>query len=294
MNKEQARQLAELLARLVADGEITEDQAVQIYQATAGNAGLLDEALPLPPYEGIRKIAAEEDDDRPIWLLLAGALGLAAGAGLAAHVDRTSQLRRIGAVDTLQTQHSAQARALSNALARRQISVSAYQAGLRRLNNQHMSAAGALGAGTRYAATGAAIAEQATLQAAFLQRFADTIAGRILAAAAGLDALGDPFSAAYLAERAGQYGGIIRAIYFQMFELYRQIDDGTGWIVRYIARDDDRTCSPCHYAQGFYLPNTGPYPGQVCLGRHHCRCRRIVIYDPIRYAQLTSAGAPPP
>ena len=58
---------------------------------------------------------------------------------------------------------------------------------------------------------------------------------------------------------------------------------GDGYVVRYIAKDDDRTCSPCYEAErnGPYLPNDPrlPYPGEVCRGHGKCRCRHEVIYD---------------
>ena len=94
----------------------------------------------------------------------------------------------------------------------------------------------------------------------------------------------------YLAERAAQYGGIGRAIYFMSYEalgLPRQGDGSApGVVIRYVAIDDAGTCSPCHNAQGYYLPGQGPYPGQICLGRHHCRCRRETLYDPAMYFSL--------
>lgn len=295
MNPAQRRALADTLARLVADGELTEEQAITIYQLTVDDGTLLDNLLPLPPYEGITRPPAEDDWPDAIWLILAVAIGMAPGRGaVPQHIDFAPQTVRLAAADQLQEWHADSAMRLARRLSARQLSVAEFQRQLRALNDQHNAAQVALGAGSRYRRMAATLTEQLTLQAAYLQRFADRAAGGLLAARAGLPGL-SPLSLGQLTERAAMYGGIGRALFFQAFEQYRQVDgegNPTGWIVQYIARDDDRTCSPCYAAQGYYLPGQGPYPGQVCLGRHHCRCRRVVMFDPAIYASLTGTPIP--
>ena len=288
MNHQQRADLADTLARLVADGSITEEQAIAVYFAVADDSALLDNALPLPPYAGIAAPAAQ--DDNALWLLVAAAVGasLLRGANTPATVDRMPQRQRIAGADRLQDWHAESAARLARDLAAGSISVAEFQRRMLQINNQHNAAQVALGAGSRYRQAVAGIAAETIRQAAYLQRFADVAAGHMLRAAAGM---GQPLTLGQLAERAAMYGGIGRALFFQALEQYRQTDNGAGWIVRYEARDDDRTCSPCHQAQGYYLPGTGPYPGQVCLGGHRCRCRRIAIFDPVRYAELTGAPA---
>lgn len=287
MNPQQRRALADLLARLVTDGEITEEQAIQIYLSVADDGSLLDNALPLPPYEGIANPPVDEDWPGVLWLLLATAIGLAPGrAGVPQAIDFAPLSVRMDAADRLQDWHTDAAMRLARDLSAGRLTVATFQRELRTLNNQHNAAQVMLGAGSRYPRMAAALSEQLTLQAAFLQRFADQIGGRLAAARAGLAGFA-PLSMGQIAERAALYGGIGRTLFFQSFEAQRQIDTGAGWVIYYQAREDANTCSRCLAAQGYYLPGQGPYPGQVCLGRHHCRCRRITVYDPARYAELT-------
>ena len=287
MNQAQRQALADLLARLVADGEITEEQAIQIYLSVADDGSLLDNALPLPPYAGIASQPPDEDWPGVLWLLLATAIGMAPGrAGVPQAVDFAPLSVRMDAADQLQDWHTDAAMKLARDLSAGRLTVADFQRELRLLNDQHNTVQTMLGAGSRYQRMAAALSEQLTLQAAYLQRFADQIGGRLAAARAGIAGFA-PLTMGQIADRAALYGGIGRALFFQSFEAQRQIDTGAGWVIYYQSRDDDRVCSNCLSAQGYYLPGQGPYPGQICLGRHHCRCRRITIYDPARYAQLT-------
>ena len=63
-------------------------------------------------------------------------------------------------------------------------------------------------------------------------------------------------------------------------------------VVDYIALDDGATCGPCAEAQnrGPYLPGQGPFPGAVCLGGGHCRCRRDTRRDAALAAELRGDG----
>lgn len=285
MTDAERRELAELLARLIIDGEITEEQAAAIYLAAID--GDLSEFLPLPPYLGIGE--AEQPDEEEIAILLA------AIAGAAALAPHAAERRRIAGADRLQDWHTAQAGQLADDLAAGRLSVAEFQRRMIDLNNRHNAAQIDLGsAGRRYRMARQA-GEIARVQAAYLQRFADQIAGRYMEQAAvesGHATAGrPPYSADYLAERAAQYGGIGRALFFEANEAAAAAGQGApGFVIRYIARDDANTCSPCHRAQGYYLPGRGPYPGDICLGRHHCRCRRVSVYDPAIYARLIGAA----
>lgn len=101
------------------------------------------------------------------------------------------------------------------------------------------------------------------------------------------DALGRPYSAEYLANRGTQYRG---SAYAAWFEGNESVSQGDGWVSEYRARDDNRTCTPCAGAQGFYLPGTGPYPGDVCLGGGACRCNRVMAYNLEAWRQLQRVG----
>ena len=77
----------------------------------------------------------------------------------------------------------------------------------------------------------------------------------------GLGAL-SAYGADYLINRMAQYGARGRAPFFQAAEQYDGESTGYGWIVRYIARDDDRTCGPCSEAQGYYCPAPARTPAK--------------------------------
>lgn len=114
----------------------------------------------------------------------------------------------------------------------------------------------------------------------FLQRFASEISAR--------NNLGKPFSEAYLRARSNLYGGVGWATWFKGNEIVE--GQGDGKLIRYEAVDDPRTCSPCHEAElnGPYLPGSPgiPYPGEVCLGHGHCRCRHVIYYDMAKWREL--------
>lgn len=121
----------------------------------------------------------------------------------------------------------------------------------------------------------------------YLDRFADQVAARRLR--------GEPLSADYIRNRAQAYAGTGRGRFYALLErqsqLFKRLQplgtlEGYGLVAEYIARDDEVTCRPCHASQGFYLLGQGPFPGAVCLGRAHCRCRRVVRYLPSVYATL--------
>lgn len=85
--------------------------------------------------------------------------------------------------------------------------------------------------------------------------------------------LGQPHSEEYLLNRALMYGGAVWASWFRGNESI----GGDNLMAQYIARDDRVTCDPCRRAQGIYPLNSGPFPGEVCLGGYRCRCERRTI-----------------
>lgn len=121
---------------------------------------------------------------------------------------------------------------------------------------------------------------QVLRQTAFLGRFADHYSLSILNQ--------NPWSADYLATRSMMYAGALRAVGYRALEM--QYEERVGWVVQYIAVDDDRTCSECidAMANGPYMIGEGPFPGEVCLGRSRCRCRRELVYDEAAYERLVS------
>ena len=284
--------LIRLLADLVADGEITEEQAAGILLYLAELTGA-ETMIPLPTS---RPAPLSDDDEAAILALIAGASAIA-GITSAAELYRLGRrATRTAAADRLADLHEARAGSIARAMAETG-NVRNFQAAAAILNRRHLAAQAGNGARGLPADLRAMIAAVEAEQAAYLSRFVDQIAirqiagslPRDLAAALGLGAL-SAYGAEYLVNRMAQYGARGRALFFQAAEQYDGESTGYGWIVRYIARDDDRTCGPCSEAQGYYLPGTGPYPGEICLGRHRCRCRREPVFAPDIYASLI-AGA---
>lgn len=112
-------------------------------------------------------------------------------------------------------------------------------------------------------------------QAGYLTRFAGDVSARL--------ALGNPLSAPYTAQRSRMYGGQAWSLWHRSNEVG---EDQPGWVVEYVAVDDMGTCTPCSSAQGYYLPGTGPWPGEICDGGSNCRCERVLLYAPDIYRQL--------
>lgn len=117
-------------------------------------------------------------------------------------------------------------------------------------------------------------------QSSYLQRFVEEIAMR--------EALGKPYSEGYVRERFQMYGGAAIGAMFQTIEAGLP----EGWVIDYIAIDDDFTCTPCIRSEenGPYLPAEGPMPAVVCLGKRRCRCNRVPRYDPQEYERLRRAA----
>ena len=287
MSTAERENLIRLLADLVADGTITEEQAAGILLFAAELTGA-ETMIPLPS-AAPRPI--DDDDEAAILVLLAAATGLAAVTSYA-DLRRLSRHRRTDAADALADWHDDQAADIARSL--RAGNVRIFQQAAGSLNRLHAAAQAALGARALPPALRQSLATADAGRAACRRRFVDGAGLRelvsrmppALIAALGLGAVAAQWSAEYLASRLAMYGAAGRAAFFEAAEEYDEEGAGPGWIVEYIAQDDDRTCSPCSDAQGYYLPGDGPYPGQICLGRHHCRCRRVPVYDPEIYATL--------
>lgn len=266
----------ELLARLVADGLLTEEQAGDLLDQFDG--GLLPDGweTPLPPAKAIRGF--QDDLTEAALLALLAALGL----------DRLSQLpargtsARIGFANRIQDLYESNMRLLAQRLSEGELTVAQWQEEMLRELQHHLQQQTILASGARTISPrqAAHIDQVMQEQSAYLSRFADQLAAR-----AGL---GNPLSEAYIGNRAGMYGGVARGIFFEESEalLIEEGSFGRGWVAQYIPRDDGNTCGPCHQARGYYLIGQGPMPGQVCLGRNRCRCTRVIIYSMELYLQL--------
>lgn len=270
-------ELTELLGRMVADGEITEEQALGLLLAI-GDGDISDELMPLPPYLRTYQHDQEEERTRSILLaVLAG--GLAAGLALAAR-------GRTDISDQVMDWFGAEAENLARNVTSGRVSLAEFQRRAGEMMRQHDLAQAYLGA-RRFGRMQSVVDAALQRQSVYLQRFVDQMALRATDSAFGGPlGLGGQFTPEYLAQRLNQYAGHGRRIFFEALEQYSD-DTGAGWVVEYIAVDDGGTCRPCNAAQGFYLPGTGPYPGEVCLGGGNCRCRRVPVYDPEMYQNMT-------
>lgn len=261
------RRLIALLARAVQDGTITEEQAGAILRAY--DAGESAANLPLPPEATGQGL--DEDEIAAVILLL---LALWQGRGEAIPATFYARLgwaRRLA--DTFQ----ADAARLAGRYARGEIALAGWQREGEGLLRRHLIQSARLGSGVNVRGVGG-LPGIYREQAAYLARFADTIAARELA--------GLPLSEAQIAQRLGLYAGRGYGQFFREFEAGSGAG-GWGWVYRYDARDDSHTCYPCAAAEGYYLAGEGPYPGEVCLGGGYCRCSRTPEYNPAVFADLT-------
>lgn len=281
--------LLDTLAALVADGELTEEQAAGIlvnWQQIAG----LETMIPLPTAAGVQ--AEEDDDGAAVLLILAAVLG-----SRAAHAKRPADiLRRLAPryrrpmVDAIQEHHATQAAQLADDLAAGRLTVAEWQQAARRLNQATIRTLAELGsaAGQIPGRMAETIRQIQLEQAAYLQRFAEQIAiSRIAAARPDLFPAGvRVLTMAQIAARLAMYSGPGRALFFGIGEAE---EGGAGYVAYYESVDDPNTCSECLEAEAGspYLPGDGPMPGDVCLGGGNCRCWRELVYDPAEYARLT-------
>lgn len=239
-------ELVALLARLVADGKLTESAAAGL--VARYDAGALPSvALPTTPSTPQPEGGVQ------------GGTPEAIGANFDVVVTR-----------------------MAAALASGQMTLAAWQAHLAALVADEMLSQALLGADGELAEEDIAELEaDAGEQAAYVSRFADEMALGLL--------MGQPMSEGQIAARSALYAGAGWGWYFRAYE--RRLGKERGIVVRYVAHDDDRTCVPCHEAEAGspYLPDSGPFPGDVCAGGGRCRCRREEYYDMEAWQRLTGA-----
>lgn len=129
------------------------------------------------------------------------------------------------------------------------------------------------------------LAEILKREAEYVNRFAEAVfAGRVAYRAGMKTQRKTPFTQKEIENRENLYSGVPRGLFYEIWEEFRP--PGSGWVIQYIARDDENTCLPCSRAAGYYLPGTGPMPGQVCEGQGKCRCVRRAVFLPEIQKQL--------
>ncbi len=253
-------QYLRLLAAAVTAKWIMEAEAM-----TLRERGDVD-SLPLPPQEAIPTLTLEQ--------AAAALVAVAALLNLRTHplaVLRSAQPTREQLRERLQDAFQQRARGMAL------LPVPDWHAAMRDEVRTHLLGQYALGLGRPLTARDITRIERDVMtQFAYLSRFADERAVKALA--------GRPLSEAQVAARSELYSGSGRAAWFQGSEA----SYGAGWVHDYAAVDDRGTCDPCLAAErgSPYLTGRGSYPGQVCLGRGYCRCRRVPRYDPVAYKQL--------
>lgn len=266
-----------LLAEAVERGAISEDDARQLLALF--DAGQLDpDRLPLPTGDALGAMRTPVDADEgdgnealAALLLLLALLGMRQHR-LGRHLDAVT---RRAARDVLRVEWERAVARLARQLASTG-DVATWHAGMtaeiRRYYVRQMTAG--LGRSLTAAELGQleAVLEQ---QAGYLLRFASDAGHRL--------ALGNPLGEGYLTQRGRMYGGQAWGLWHQGNEAG---EDQPGWVSEYIAVDDSGTCAPCSAAQGYYLPGTGPWPGEICDGGSNCRCERFVVYAPEIYRSL--------
>jgi hypothetical protein len=280
-----------LLVRGVSDGWLSETEAADLLaRFTAGELVYVQE--PLQPSQAIRGV--ERDDDllrAALAALLAVLLFSMGGRRTFGPPLETFHLlpltTRIFTIDELQTAFERQTRSLARQLGAGQLDLAGWQTAMQTELRQHLTAQTMAGLG-RDTLTPRELARLNTLarqETAYLARFADQIAIA--------QAQGTPLSVAQIGARSELYAGAGRGEFFRAVETSAIADGriGPGNVVRYVAIGDANTCSPCLAAVGYYLPGEGPVPGQVCRGHGRCRCRRMWLFDPARYAELTGGTA---
>lgn len=292
MNRDE---FVDLLARLVGDGLLDEEDALDLLREF--DAGTLSDVwqLPLPPQEAIRR-----HDDLVVVAALALLLSLrrdraqvvpaSVGAPIPVTVTVPFTLTAtVSTANTVQGAFEARVRALASQWTGNQITLAQWQTAMATEIEQHLVQQ--MAAGSRSQALSARQLQRLDdimrEQTAYLSRFADEIAGR--------QGAGQALSEAQIAIRSESYAGAGRGQFFREAEEadLEQGNLGAGYVVDYISRDDGSTCLNCLDAQraGPYLPGEGPMPGEVCLGRSRCRCRREARLDMQAYQEIAGVVA---
>lgn len=269
----------DLLDRLVADGILTFAEA-EILAASFDEFDEIDDVI--------------KPEDMPGWTdtldpIVMAILAATLFSILRRNVSRNSTAQTMTVLSyqqrttlfgTIQDSYQQESASLARDLANGVLSPEQWQEAMNTsiLSHFRSAAYAAYGTVNLTPAQEASFQQAVRVQQAYLTRFADQY---VLA-----QVRGTPWSEAYIANRAAMYSGAMRAFAFRGAESSAGFED--GWVHYYIAVDDENTCDPCIQAmqQGPYLPGAGPYPGEVCEGRHRCRCNRYPVYDPDAYAIL--------
>lgn len=258
-------ELTRQLVLLVRRGALTTDEARQVLAAF--DAGTIPpDMLPLDAAAALA--AADTDRRSEAWLLLLFLLGL----GRSVRRLSVPQTRRVR--DLLATRFD---ETVTRVAARAASSVPTFQRGMADAVTTYALAQATAGAGTPLDDAQLGRVQTANRRnLAFLALFALQIAARSV--------LGRPMSYEQIRSRGRMYSGVGTEQYSRAQEDGLQRD----WVIRYISRDDPRTCSACgSYHNTVWLPGEGPYPGSVCYGGGRCRCIRVLEYNPAEYERLT-------
>ena len=254
-----------LLAMLVRQRQITQaqsDAALDLFDS----GDLTPDRLPLPVAEAM----PSDDSMKEALLLLLLLLG-------DSDMTRLLQgrpvplLRRQRVRDDLRLRFESEAQRLARSLPA--AGVQGWHRAMRRAARDTLLGGYIVGLGRMpNGAEATRIADAVRSQMAHLYRFAGTLAVIEMSAAA-------------IVNRAIQYNG-------RLIEWFQRgvegADTTSGYVYDYIDRDDAKVCPACRDAgaNGPYLPNEGPMPGQVCYARGRCRCERRRRYAPEEYARL--------
>lgn len=215
--------LIEYLARLVADGFITEAQALQYIRDY--DAGELDEfELPLAPDE----LPVEDDATEEIIAALILLLGRNEVQIAAIPVQV-----QVAIINQVQDEFERVVRGLASRYSTGLMSLPTWQAEMMSAMRQHTAQQMMVGSRSTVLTPGqlARLDEIMRGEAAFLSRFADQIAAQ------GIE--GALLSEAQIANRAVLYGGVGRGEAFRWSE---SVGVQSGYVIDYISRDDIRTC----------------------------------------------------
>jgi hypothetical protein len=191
--------------------------------------------------------------------------------------------------EDLQTQFEQRQRRLAFLLIGGALSLAAWRYNFWSLTRKLMLSQAALGAGTP------PISEELDRLLDLLARESDYVdnfqmgifAGKVQKATGIEPEKRVPQSEEAIAARGDLYAGTPRGLFAETMEAHQTWEP--GYVMHYVPKDDDNTCEPCHDAAGYYLPQSGPYPGIVCEGRGRCRCVRVPVFLPEKYQELTAA-----
>jgi hypothetical protein len=253
------------LARLVADGIITEDEAAQMLAEFDRGERQWDAPLPL----STAILGGDRIDEAALLAVLAALLGGRHFPGV------TASHANLQMVNGVQTVFEREAYRLAAELTGGRMSLAQWQRAMLRALQTQAGAAVALARKVRGVAATARLDNVLILQSAYLSRFADTLALKLQ-------------SQGLIASRSALYGNAIRSLYYEEQEETASEALGDGWVVVWHSQDDRHTCPLCIERDGaaWLSGSAHPVPGQpgLCFGR--CRCWLEYAYDPLRWQAL--------